>query len=226
MVIVFDLDDTLYEEMAFVKSGLKAVVRYLNTEFDVPKEEAGAFLSERIKLGRKNILDDLLKHFGLYNKKRLRKCLSVYRLHHPSIKLDEEADRCLFRLKDYPLYIVTDGNKIVQKNKLDALSLPGRVKHCFITHRYGLHHAKPSPYCFKKICKIERVAPEDVVYIGDNPNKDFVGIKPLGFKTIRVMQGAYKDLEKPQQYEAEWRIDSLEELTEPFLRRIFNKAPE
>lgn len=221
MVVVFDLDDTLYEEMTFVKSGLKAVARYLHAEFDVPKEEACVFLSDRIKLGRKNILDDLLKHFGLYNKKQLRKCLSAYRLHDPSIELNEEADRCLLRLKDYPLYVVTDGNKVVQKNKLDALSLPERVKHCFITHRYGLHHAKPSPYCFNKICKMEKVDPKDVVYIGDNPNKDFVGIKPLGFKTIRVMQGAYKDVEKPQRYAADRRIDSLDELTEPFLRRIF-----
>ena len=32
MVIVFDLDDTLYDEINFVKSGFKEIASYLNNE--------------------------------------------------------------------------------------------------------------------------------------------------------------------------------------------------
>lgn len=88
--------------------------------------------------------------------------------------------------KNIPLYIVTDGNKIVQNNKIEALNLRKHIKKDFITHRFGKKHSKPSTYCFEKIRKLENVNPEDIVYIGDNPNKDFVNIKELGFRTIRI----------------------------------------
>ncbi|MGG3881913.1 HAD family hydrolase [Bacillus smithii] len=86
------------------------------------------------------------------------------------------------------------------------------MKHCYVTHRYGIHNAKPSPYCFMHIIEREKVNPHDVVYIGDNPKKDFVGIKPLGFKTIRVMTGQHRSIEMPKEYEADIRIESLAQL--------------
>ena len=144
----------------------------------------------------------------------------VYRGHSPNIQLNAEADDCLKRFGQVPKYIVTDGNKQVQESKIKALGLHQRVNFYYITHRYGIKSAKPSPYCFLKICQREQVPPENVLYIGDNPHKDFVGIKPLGFKTIRVMQGQYKDLVKPQEYEADYQIKSLAELDDKLLTTI------
>jgi putative hydrolase of the HAD superfamily len=212
MVIVFDLDDTLYDEMTFVHSGLLAVSKYLEKYFMIPVVASQDFLKKRIIYGREGILDDILRHFNLYNKKNVRKCLSTYRGHKPEIQIYPDAELCLNNLSRYPKYIVTDGNKLVQHNKVLALDLYNKVDFVFITHRYGLKHAKPSPYCFYKICKRERVSPDQVVYIADNPNKDFVGIKPLGFKTIRVLQGPYKDLKKTPEFEADYNIRSLAEL--------------
>jgi putative hydrolase of the HAD superfamily len=120
------------------------------------------------------------------------------------------------------LYIVTDGNKTVQKNKLIALGLHEMVKFCFITHRYSIRHAKPSPYCFLKICEREKVAAEKVVYIGDNPHKDFVGIKPFGFKTIRIKKGQYEDIVKSDEFEAKYCMNSISELSLDMLANIFS----
>ena len=223
MVLVFDLDDTLYNEITFVKSGFWAVSAHLSKSYSIPAENSYAFMVKRLsENGRGRVFDDTLQKFGLYSRKNVLKCVSVYRNHLPDIQLDREAEDCLQRFRDFPVYIVTDGNKTVQKNKLDALGLYDRVKFCFITHRYGIKNSKPSPYCFMKICARENISPQEVVYIGDNPNKDFVGIKPLGFKTIRILKGQHKDVKEPDHYEAHYQINTLSELNIDFLSQIVN----
>lgn len=212
-VIVFDMDDTLYDEFTFVKSGFHAVAHYLSPKLKVPANKLFNFMWEQLETnGRGAIFDNVLIHYGKFTKKLAKKCVSVYRLHEPNIKLPEESLYCLNRLNSFPLYLVTDGNKLVQYNKVKALGLNKWMKHCFITHRYGIKNAKPSPYCFNKIQELEGVQSGDIVYIGDNPHKDFVGIKPLGFRTIRVLTGEYRDLRMPVKYEAEKIIHSLKQL--------------
>lgn len=53
---------------------------------------------------------------------------------------------------------------------------------------------------------------KDIFYIGNNPNKDFVNIKKLGFRTIRVLKGMFSNLNKKTKFEAELNILSLVEL--------------
>lgn len=212
-LIVFDLDDTLYDELTYVKSGFHKVAAFLSNEFKISTDELSKWMWNRLTThGRGTIFDDVLREYGHYSKSIAKRCLSVYRTHQPNISLPDTTLHCLKEFSHYPLYIVTDGNKLVQHNKLVALGLYHHMKHCYVTHRYGKHHAKPSPYCFLHIAKKEKVSPNDVVYIGDNPLKDFVGIKPLGFRTIRVMTGQYKDVRMPLEYEADECIESLTEL--------------
>ena len=208
-VLAFDLDDTLYDELTYVDSGFAAVARFLEQEKLAGFAEAHAFMQKRLAGGRGRIFDDLLLHFGGYSRRNVRRCLTAYRLHTPSIQLYPEAVDCLARFKACPLYIVTDGNKVVQHHKIIALGLLALVDRYLITHRFGVCHAKPSPYCFAKICAWEKVAPAQVIYVADNPRKDFVGIKPLGFRTIRVLTGQHRDVGMPEEYEAEQKIASL-----------------
>jgi putative hydrolase of the HAD superfamily len=220
LVFVFDLDDTLYNEITFVQSGFRAVAKFLSQTNAVREKDSYLFMMEHLKDGRGRIFDDTLSNFGILSKKAVLQCVNVYRSHVPNIELYEDAIQCLERLKAFSVYIVTDGNKLVQKNKLLSLGLYNTVKFCFITHRYGVKNAKPSPHCFLKICQREKVAPQEILYIGDNPHKDFVGIKALGFKTVRIMRGSFKDVVKPSEFEAHYQIQSLDELTDDFLRRM------
>lgn len=214
MILVFDLDDTLYDEITFVHSGFKNVALFMEAAFRIPSNDSYKLMIQLLnKLGRSRVFQEMLSHFNIYSKTNVKKCLSVYRSHKPDIRLFEEAEACLRRFEHLPIYIVTDGNKMVQNNKLLALGLYQKVKFCFVTHRYGLKNAKPSPHCFLKICMLEKVRPEHVVYIADNPHKDFVGIKKLGFKTVRVLTGSYRDLKLSEEFEAGCTINSLSELS-------------
>ena len=173
MIIVFDLDEVLYDEKTYVISGFRAVSEFLEKDEAIPKKIIFEYLKRRLKNGRERIFNDLLDNFRIYSQKNLEKCISVYRTHTPKIKLYSDAKDCLKRLKNYPLYIVTDGNKIVQKNKIKALNLENHVKKTILTSNYGLENSKPSTFCFQKICDMEKTSPTNLVYIGDDPHKDF-----------------------------------------------------
>lgn len=212
-VIVFDMDDTLYDEFDFVKSGFKAVSLFLEDQYSIQQYDSYQWMWNRLQhRGRGSIFDDLLKEYGLFKKTLAKKCVSIYRLHKPNIKLPSESVKVLKQLENYPLYLVTDGNKIVQSNKVQALQLDDYMDKCFITYRHGLKHSKPSPYCFQLIAKREKVEPEHIVYIGDNPSKDFVGIKSLGFRTIRIMTGQHVKKQVPEEFNAEICIQHISEL--------------
>ena len=214
-VVVFDLDDTLYEEITYVYSGFKAVADFLAQEHALSSDALFHELKETLHVkGRGDIFDDVLRHVGLYSKTRVRQCLHIYRSHLPTIALLPEALTLLRELQrqNIPVYIVTDGNKMVQNRKIEALHVKPFVRKVFITHRYGKIHAKPSPYCFEKIATLENVPPQEIVYIADNPHKDFIGIKPLGFQTIRIRQGMFQALILDKIHEANFEVFTLIQL--------------
>jgi putative hydrolase of the HAD superfamily len=220
MVIVFDLDDTLYEELSFVRSGFRAVADYLAPIIGLNQNDIFKGLQAELQLQREHVFDRFLLKYQLKSQKLIKTCLSVYRKHEPSLTLFPEARACLIRLQKYPLYIVTDGNQYVQRSKVRALGLQSLVRRCFFTYAHGLHRRKPSPYCFEKISDLERVPPSSIVYVADNPHKDFVGIKPLGFHTIRVLSGPYAKDKVESDYEADIIIPNLQALNENLLKQL------
>ena len=217
-VLVFDLDDTLYPELSYVHSGFRAVAAFLGPLLDVPAETlAAGMIAEEAVLGRGQVFDNVLRQYGRWSKALVAACLRAYRQHQPTLALFPDAERCLARFANWPLYLVTDGHKEVQARKVAALPLAGRVRYAYLTNRYGRHRAKPDPHVFQLICRREDVPPGQVIYVGDNPRKDFVGIKPLVFHTVRILRGNYAHLEADAAHEAHSRINSLDELTEGML---------
>ena len=221
-VLVFDLDDTLYPELSYVHSGFRAVATFLSPVLDVPAETlAAGMLAEEAEYGRGQVFDNVLRRHGRWNKTLVAACLRTYRQHRPQLALYPDAERCLARFAHLPLYIVTDGHKDVQARKVAALGLAGHMRHAYLTNRYGRHRAKPDPHVFQLICQRESVGPEQVIYVGDNARKDFVGIKPLGFGTVRIMRGNYMHYEADAAHDAHRRINTLDELTEDTLNTPF-----
>jgi len=214
MILIFDLDDTLYDETSFVDSGFAAVARHGEASWGwdaaVSLETMRAILARE---GRGKVFDRWLKGHGNWSRARVTECVKVYRYHRPRLTLFPAARRMLDHYSQRcPLYLVTDGHEIVQRNKIDALDLWGAFHRVFITHRFGLAAAKPATLCFERILKGEACEWSDLVYVGDNPAKDFVGLNPLGAFTIRVLTGAYATLHAEAGYDAQKTIRSLDEL--------------
>ena len=222
MIIIFDLDDTLYEEMTFVKGGMRAVSNFLKDHLqESPELIYEELMNILILQGRNKIFDTLLKKKNKFKKYLVSQCINRYRYHKPSIKLHKQAIDFLKSNKFKNLYLVTDGNKKVQFEKVKALNIKKFFKKIFITHRYGIKNAKPSLYCFNKIKQMENCSWEDIVYIGDNPEKDFISLKKVKAKTIRVLTGNYSDYITSEIKDADYTINSLNELGS-LLKKIFN----
>lgn len=210
MVLIFDLDDTLYEERTYVESGLGAVAAFGEEKFGWSKETSLIFMLNILdRIGRGAIFDLWLKEFGRYSKALTNQCVNIYRYHTPKIQLASSARLLLPQLKMYPMYVVTDGHKLVQEKKISALDIEKLFRHVFITHRHGLKNAKPSTYCFELIRRREICEWEDMMYIGDNPSKDFVNLNGLGMKTVRVLTGLHRHAKAVEGYEAQFIIPDL-----------------
>jgi putative hydrolase of the HAD superfamily len=212
MIPIFDLDDTLYPERSFVESGFLAVALDLEQNFGWPADKSFAQMVAILEsAGRGAIFNQLLSLHGAMTASLVRHCVRVYRLHQPKIHLAPAAIRCLKKLGQLP-YLVTDGHKIVQYNKVKALEIEEKFKKIYITHRYGIRHAKPSTYCFELIRRREECTWSEMYYVGDNPAKDFVNLNKLGVHTIRVRTGEYANVVAKEGFEAKYIIDTLDDL--------------
>jgi putative hydrolase of the HAD superfamily len=211
MIIVFDLDDTLYDEMTYVKSGLRAVSDFGLEEFGLDSDESYQEMIGLLSLnGRGKVFDDWLSMHGVCSRVRVLKCLQVYRNHTPIIKLFPKVDGLLHQYRNqFPIYMVTDGHKLVQKKKIDALGIGGLFNRVFITHRFGVVNAKPSLYCFEIIMRMHGCSWAEMVYVGDNPKKDFVNLNKVGAQTIRVKTGSFAFCEALPGYDAKKTIPDI-----------------
>lgn len=214
MIIVFDLDDTLYNEFDYVESGLMCVAKTLSLVVKKNKKEIFKELSKIMQRdGRGRVFDTFLADHNIHSKRLVRQLVIDYRKHKPNIALPSETKTVLKQLQlKHSLYLVTDGNIKVQENKILTLGLQSFFKRVFITHRYGLAASKPSLRCFEIIKNIEQVHWNKIVYVGDDPNKDFINLKRVGAKTIRRKFGRFANLQLDTIYEAQWQITQLIEL--------------
>ncbi len=181
--IIFDLDDTLYGEKQYVRSGYAAVAKLL------PEVENAADKLWQAFLEKKPAIDEVLQREGLATEERKAACMRVYRGHAPVLSLYDGVKEMLLSLREkgYKLGIVTDGRVEGQRAKLQALGLYAFVDEVIVTDSLGgIEYRKPNPTSFIRICERLGVEYERAVYIGDNKAKDFIAPAALGMRTIWV----------------------------------------
>jgi putative hydrolase of the HAD superfamily len=220
--IVFDLDDTLYSERDYVLSGFSAVDVWLQET----KQVGGfaALATERFQAGQRGrIFDECLSDLGLgAGPEIVRQMLAVYREHKPMLKLFPDAVQTLLHVYKCAmnLALITDGYAAVQLHKIHALGLESIIKYRIITDEMGRSHWKPSPEPFRRVMTHFGGDPSGFAYVGDNPHKDFIGCRPLGWQSVRVRRpgSEYAAYTASLEEAADVEIIELKELME-LLRR-------
>ena len=213
--ILFDLDDTLYDETQFVKGGFKAVSLYISKSNNIEQRVVYQMLLDVLEEhGRGKAFDIVLKKLGLYNEKLIPKLVEVYRTHKPNLFLYPEVSTVLSSLRKqrYKLGIITDGNVEVQRNKVSALAVKDFFDCIIFSDEYGIEKQKPNPLPYKKAMEKLEASANETVYIGDNPYKDFITARKLGIFTIRIMRGQYKNIKLRKEYESDCQIQNLEDI--------------
>ncbi len=204
MVIVFDLDDTLYNEIDFVKSGFTEIASYLGDE-----KYFNFLWKDFLKNGSGKNIDNLLSAFKLNEKKD--KLIEIYRFHRPKIKLNNDAKTILDFLKKRKIStaLLTDGHYITQKNKFMVLGLDRFINFTVFTDCYQTKKPDIKPY---QIIMSHFPKERNFWYIADNPQKDFIAPLKLGWKVIRYRnkKGLYRKIECSEPVR---EIDNLAQLT-------------
>lgn len=180
--VVFDLDDTLYSEKDYVRSGYKAVSGVIPQVKDAEKKLWSVF--ER----GEPAIDKVLIDNGIFSDGLKRKCLEAYRNHEPNIKLYDGVPYMLRKIRERGLCvgIITDGRSEGQRAKIKALGLDGMVDDVIITDELGgIGYRKPCSKAFELMQSRFNVPYNKMCYVGDNAAKDFIAPEKLGMKSIR-----------------------------------------
>lgn len=192
--IIFDLDDTLYDEIEYCRSGFAAVARFLADRDGSPA--AGLIfvtLWDHFAAGeRARTFNLALDDLGIgYDEQRIAELVDVYRNHAPLIPLPPDSEQVLRTLSGkYKLGLLTDGYLPAQQLKVQALGIEKYFKSIVYTEQLGREFWKPSPAGFEKVLRDLDVWADDAVYVADNEQKDFIAPNKLGFATVQVLRAA------------------------------------
>jgi putative hydrolase of the HAD superfamily len=191
--VVFDLDDTLYNEIDFLISAYKEIAKQLNpinwtllyiNMFSRYKENIDVFhfLSEEYNIPKKELV-------------------KIYRNHVPTINLKSGVLPLLKKIKNKKgkIAIITDGRTVTQRQKIKSLSIEKYLDTVIISEDTSFE--KPHTNNFSVI--ENKFNSTQYYYIGDNLKKDFIAPNQLGWRTIGLINGglnihydSYKYLDK------------------------------
>ena len=210
--IAFDIDDTLYLERDFVRSGFTEVGRWVEQQFGY--SGFGALAWGLFEEGRKgDIFDVAMQRAGIpYEEQTIKKIVTIYRTHSPDIALLPDAAMCLQALHGWvSLALISDGPHESQQNKIKALCLLRAVDIVVLTEAGGRGFAKPHPRAFEEVQNRTGCRGRQCVYVADKPAKDFLAPRQLGWRTIRVRrrEGLYSAVEAPEYISAETEVPDL-----------------
>ena len=177
-VILFDLDDTLYSEKEYIKSGFSKISDEYPNIPALYEELWKAFLQ------KKPAIDYVLSKYSLEEERE--KCIDIYRNHKPKIS---PYPGVISLLKDLKLTkkigLITDGRPEGQHNKIESLSIGNLFDKIIITDELGgPSFRKPNTESFRIMKEFFKVNYDEMVYIGDNINKDFKAPIELGMDCI------------------------------------------
>jgi len=222
LAAVFDMDDTLYPEIEFVRGGFEAAGRLLDGIAGRPVGGADAFLAVLREEGPFRVFDSGLERLGLAREPELvARLVCAYRSHEPRIRLHAGVPELLRELRQAGLRtaVITDGPPDVQRSKWRALGLDGLVD--LVTYAWDVEGRgpcpKPDPGAFRHVEECFGLRGERLVYVGDNPGRDFPPADSCGWRTVRMRmpEGIHRDDPDPAPHRMQ--VESIAQLRSTLL---------
>ena len=215
--LIFDLDDTLYYEKEYVLGAFKEVAYYLGNKYGINEEKLYFRMKQILEtLGRGKIFNIICEENKL--NEDIKALVDIYRKSRPKLELYEDSKEFLIwaRENGYKLGIITDGCSKVQWNKIEALNMKSVVDKIIVTDDLGKEFWKPHKKSYFDMMCYFNINKNECIYIGDNPNKDFIGARELGIKTVRIIRekGDHIETFLDEDYEGDINIKKLLEIKE------------
>lgn len=182
--IIFDLDNTIYEEKEFLHQVYKYIAKNIFYESGYNDEEVLNFLIKSLKnCGRSSNFSETLKRFPIakVDEAHLVKMMRAFKPVTLLKKMSWFEEFCT-SLPNFEIKIITNGDPRQQKNKIDSLRITNPTFIVFANKTIP----KPNPSAFEWLNETKLL--KDPVFVGDseidknfaiNCNINFVNVKNI-----------------------------------------------
>ena len=217
--VIFDLDDTLISEDEYIRSGYRAVSSFLKDMYGWDERMTARQLYDLYLEDSGKVFNRLLESHDIrYKENEIMELVEVYREHVPDVHFYPDVKPALRELKNkgIKLGLLSDGYAVTQRKKLTVLNANGKkvFDKIIITDELGRDYWKPDPRPFIMMKEAFMADWSDMVYVGDNPEKDFFIGRDLPIMTVRIVRekSVYKDRAYKEGYRENARITALNDL--------------
>jgi putative hydrolase of the HAD superfamily len=202
--VLFDLDDTLFEQRRWLNRAWR-IVALEGARHGVDAPPMREALREVCAEGsdRGAIIDRALARVGA-DHVPVAPLVDAFRSYRTrSIDPYPGTREALAGLRrKVPIALVTDGDPAIQQAKLEALGLDDAFDAVVISDELGRSRRKPDPAPFLAALDRLGVPADAAVHVGDRPDKDVAGAQAAGVRAIRVRTGEY--CERPDEPPPWW----------------------
>ena len=221
--VIFDLDDTLISEKEYIKSGYRHIAEVIGQRFNINKDQVYIDLFQLFRESPHNVFNRLYEKYHIeYSKEMIIDLVNEYRGHFPDVQYYDDVMQCLNELKvlGIKIGIITDGYAQAQRQKLKAVEADMYFDEIIVTDELGRDYWKPHPKAFEIIKERFGVSFDEMIYVGDNPGKDFYISTIYPIKTVRIFRdGVHKDNFYLDGIREDFIIDELTKILE-IIRRV------
>lgn len=173
-VIIFDLDNTLYNEIEYLNRAFNYIGHKISQiNKNCLPDKIHEFLLNEFKLnGRKNLYQKLVDKLNINNYQLLDFLtdLRTVPIKDNSIKLNSELFHFInTNIDNFKFIIATNGNIIQQQNKIRSIDIPFKNKFKIVyCDMFGLDNRKPSPFFIHFLRKKYKFNLDEMIFIGDS----------------------------------------------------------
>jgi putative hydrolase of the HAD superfamily len=181
-LVIFDLDNTIYNQDEYYKLALKRYGRKRNISY---KRLRKMYLNLR---GSKDIFADLLKVLDRYTIEEHDFIFECYKTCKGRLRPYFYFQQTLnfLRMQDIKIAVLTNGPLLVQRNKIDYLKLKRYCPNVFYARYWGLEFEKPHSKGFLHVCKALNINPSKALMVGDSLIHDIDGARAAGLNALLI----------------------------------------
>ncbi|MDD3184928.1 MAG: sugar transferase [Anaerostipes sp.] len=182
--VIFDLDDTLYSERDYLRSGYHEAARKTKLR-KIPQ----VFNKLCVALEKgKSPFETVLKEVGAYSEEMMELCEETVRFHKPNIELYDGVQELFFELhkQKRSVGIITDGDPLVQRAKVESLGLESMVDEIIYTDELAgdngdvTEFRAPNDIPLLIMKKRFQTTCRNMAFVGDDKKLEFVAPQDLG----------------------------------------------
>jgi putative hydrolase of the HAD superfamily len=223
--LIFDLDETLYPERQFIRSGFHAVAAYVDERHGVPAAAALATLFDALRHGNRAAALQALCVAHHLPASHVAELVDVIRTHAPSLRLPQESRDALVtaRTRGWRIGVLTNGMPAVQMRKTAALGLSAFVDEIVYAQDWGSGRGKPEPEPFEVVMERLRVHAGTSVFVGDDPWCDIFGARRARLRTLLVCRTAAQ-LNRARACEADAVVTRIDEVPDAAVRLVYREV--